>query len=712
MDDPLPYDSPMVSEHHVVFETCYAILKGSELILGNELIERRWQVSRGLLYASRLFDKTAACEWIASPAPQPAPTPDVPISGGPVEFTFTASTGPMTPTEAPSLVVSLGAVFTAEDSPTGTELLLTYRFQIFPESPAVTQNILVGYTQQPPLEMTSFLHLGGNGRTFESLAANDMHHTSFHSSPTGVETLAQSAEELPPLDLQEMLRLPAAHLRFLQVTLHDQTDVHNELVTEREWLLHPAEDTLDLTGNLFVLENTLTGAGLIFIKHAPLPHARPFKTPTDLLLKMRSGGLLALYGHGLGAKDGPGYAWGTLAYTGGNAGRTQALHAYQRCFRQFDPERDARFLSNTWGDRSRDSRINEGFMRQEIEAGARLGVDVIQIDDGWESGRTANSATPGGVWIGFWASNPNFWQPDPQRFPNGLKPLIEAARQKGMGFGLWFAPDSSDSFANWQRDADTLLSLHRELGVNYFKIDGVKATTKAGERNLARFFARVLQGSAGKVSFDLDVTAETRPGYFGAMTVGPLFVENRYTDWRRYWPHFTLRNLWKLAHYVDPARLRIEFLNNTRNQRLYQDDPLAPAAYSPAYLFATTMFANPLGWFEISSLPEAYFAEIAPLAKVWKQHRAALFAGNILPVGAAPDGTAWTGFAALHPWGGYLLLFRELNDQAEWEYTLPVTPTEMKVEVLGGEGKVRIEGGRLKAMLPNPRSFVFVKFEA
>jgi alpha-galactosidase len=36
-------------------------------------------------------------------------------------------------------------------------------------------------------------------------------------------------------------------------------------------------------------------------------------------------------------------------------------------------------------------------------------------------------------------------------------------------------------------------------------------------------------------------------------------------------------------------------------------DPLAPARYRPDYLFATVMFASPLGWFEVQHLPDAYF---------------------------------------------------------------------------------------------------------
>lgn len=705
MSNPLPYDSPAVFEHHVTYETCYAHFVNDQLIIGNDVMERRWQVREGLLYPTGLRHMASGYDWLAEAwaLTQPAPTLDLPLRLSSHEFTFVASTGVLQPTEAPSLQIELGADFISPGWP--EEIYhLTYVFQIFPGIAAVTTRVVLDRPEQTELERVVAGSGGGD-----------------QPEPSGIETQpAAAADELPPFDRLEYLPLLGGHLRFIQVTLIDQTDNHNELAFEREWVLHPSELRIDLPGNLFILEDIFTGCGLIILKHAPLPHARPLPNAhsdgNDLMLRPR-GRLLGLYGHGLGPGAGDGYAWGVIAYAGGRPGRTLALHAYQRCFRVFDPSRDARFLSNTWGDRSRDSRINAEFIAQEIEAGARLGVDVIQIDDGWEVGRTANSATPGGVWNGFWASNPDFWKPDPQRFPQGLHPVIEHARSLGLAFGLWFAPDSSDSFTNWQRDADTLLALHRDLGVNYFKIDGVKATTRTGERNLLRFFRRVLAGSGGKVVFDLDVTAEIRPGYFGAMAVGPLFVENRYTDWRRYWPHATLRNLWTLAQYIDPARLRFEFLNNSRNQHLYPNDPLAPSEYDPAYLFATTLFANPLGWFEMSSLPEAYVEQVAPLAAIWKQIRAGLFGGQILPVGSPPDGAAWTGFVSIAPGGssGYALLFRELHPSASARMPIPtLAEDDYPVTILSGPpgASASIESGMLNAHLPEPRSFILLSFSS
>ncbi len=524
------------------------------------------------------------------------------------------------------------------------------------------------------------------------------YHFRVYPEASGVTVQADSAA------LPDALDLAAEHIRLTQVTLLDQTDGRNELVFENEWLLQTNERALRLSGNLFIAENTLTRSGLIFLKLGPLPYSRPIKDEWDLEAHVEGRSVRCLF------NGGP-YTGVVLAYSGGRAGRTEVLQRFQRQLRLFDPARDARFLSNTWGDRSLDSRINAGFMQREIAAGARLGVDVIQIDDGWQKGRTIASTRGSGVWNGFWAADPNFWLPDAKNFPAGLSPLVQQANALGLRFGLWYAPDSSNDFANWQRDAARILELHRTEGINYFKIDSVKAITPTAERNLRRFFDTVLETSHGKVTFDLDVTAEVRPGYFGAPDVGPLFVENRYTDSRRYWPHQTLRNLWKLAAYVDPLRLRMEFLNNARQQERYSGDPLAPATYSPAALFASVMFSNPLGWFETSNLPDAYVTEVSKLVSTWKQHRAAIFNGTILPIGEAPDGTNWSGFLSFPAdrRSGYVLIFRGLTQSSTWSEPLPLDPAATRVELLGGSGHARLEHGVLKVDIPGPRGFLFAR---
>ena len=158
----------------------------------------------------------------------------------------------------------------------------------------------------------------------------------------------------------------------------------------------------------------------------------------------------------------------------------------------------------------------------------------------------------------------------------------------------------------------------------------------------------LLDGSQGRITVDLDVTAQVRPGYYGFPEVGPVFVENRYIrlrDGRLWYPHQTLRAFWSLAHVVDPARLRMEVLNPDRLPEAYPaDDPLAPSRWPKDALFATVMFASPLGWFEIQNLAPATAAAWKPLVATWKKHRDAVHAGYVHPVGSAPDGVAWTGF--------------------------------------------------------------------
>lgn len=661
------------------FRTCYARWSPDELVIGNAHIERSWRIRDGLLTATSFRDLDAGCQWIAKPANSPAPCPNGILPDDHRSVTITAKSGRFSAVEEESLVVEMVA---------DGKQRLSYRFQIFDAA----RGVGIRFDGEGTAQATA----AGNGK-----AAGDGKAV----EATGIEAAPQTAAAKESGDALEDLFLAPQHVQFTQVTLYDQTDIRNELVFENNWLLQPNEAPLKLKGNVFYLENKLDGTGLVFLKLAPLPYARPVKSEADAMV--RPGARRVRFA-------GQGYPFVLLAYKGGRFGRIEALQTYQRQLRVYDPQRDGKFFSNTWGDRNRDARINEEFMLKEIAAGARIGVDVVQVDDGWQKGLSANSAKGKGVWNGYWAADPDFWRPDAKRFPGGLAPVVKAASKQGLKFGIWYAPDSSGDFANWQRDADRLLELHKTEGIDYFKLDSIKMHSTAGEANLRRMFDRVLRESQGRVVLELDVTAEIRPSYFGLPEQGPIFVENRYTDFHNYWPHQTLRNLWQLSHYVDPLRMRMELLNNTRNAALYKDDPLAPARYRPDALFAMTMVANPLGFFETSNLPEAFVAETAKLVAVWKRQRAAMFSGRTYPIGDAPDGASWTGFATVGVGGksGYLLLFRELNQQAEWSADLPLFGGKVsKVTRLAGNGSAQFTGQRLTANIPQELDYLWVRVE-
>jgi alpha-galactosidase len=158
----------------------------------------------------------------------------------------------------------------------------------------------------------------------------------------------------------------------------------------------------------------------------------------------------------------------------------------------------------------------------------------------------------------------------------------------------------------------------------------------------------------------------------------------------------------------------MEFLNSDRNVNRYPDDPLAPDKYSSSCLFATVMFSSPLAFFENSGLSPRYVADAAPLIAKWKTQREQIFRNITVPIGEAPDGITWTGFAsvAAEHRGGYLLLFRELNQDESW--TAPASlfaSGKYRISVLGGEGNVVQTVDGFRATIPKTLGFVWVKLE-
>ena len=649
--------------------------RDGELIAGNGLIQRRWNFVDGLPVPMSLI--AYGREWL-KPDGKPGMVPPGSLLQPPLNIHWDTETDPGDPVEAPS---RRGTLTVVDQGGSGYR----WHLQVFADCPAITCRIerMDKGESEPP----------------------EMENSPTAVGATGVESDEVERGETLDRDLMERLPLAAMHAQLAVVELVDSTDHFDNLVFKRVWRLGPKEKINAVTC-LAAIEDTLSGAGLILLKHAPLPKVRPVQSLVDMVGEDR---LVKLLGHGAGP-EGQGYAWSVIAWEGGRWERSAALHRLQQRFRPFKPGRDGLLLSNTWGDRNRDSRIAEAFVLTEIAAGAGLGVEVCQVDDGWQKGVSANSANAEkGVWTGFWEADPNFWTPNPQRFPNGLAPVVTAAMASGLAMGLWFAPDSSNHFANWEKDAAVVVGLYRQHGIRFIKIDGVKTTSKEGELNLQRFFKRVRVETDGEVTIDLDVTAEVRPGYFGAIQAGPIFLENRYTDWGQWWPHATLRNLWQLSWHVPPQRLRIEFLNPQRNLHMYEDSPLAPSRYPADYPFATTLLANPLAWFEVSNLPKEISEPISALAAVWRLHRDELHAGTTLPVGDCPSGAAWTGFCSRGPETVHVFIFRELTLSSERELELPIPPGNWDVERIAGSGDAVWRGGHLHVNLPEALHWIWVR---
>lgn len=654
--------------------------KDNEVFADNGIISRRWKLVDGLPVPTSLI--AYGREWLV-PDGKPGIVPPDGAPKTPFTVSWTEETTPADPVEAPSRRGVLAVV----GSDSGGYL---WHLQVFPETPSITCR----------MEFRGGNSGGETGIKRESVTA----------VANGLEKqdLRQSTE--PERDLMERLPLAFMHTQVSAVDLFDQTDVHDNLVFERTWFMGPKQ-VITASTCLAIIQDPLAKAGFALLKHAPLPDIRPVKTRRDIEARNR---LVYLFGNGAG-REGRGYTWSIVVWQGDRWDRTAALHRLQERFRPYKPGRDGRLLSNTWGDRNRDGRLNEPFILSEIAAGSAMGVDVCQIDLGWQKGITELSTNveqgQKGVWNGFWAADPGFWKVNPERFPNGLDRVVAEAKAKGMGIGLWFAPDSSNDFGNWEKDAAVLIDLYHEHGIRYIKVDGVKMTTRAGENNLERLFSRVRLETGGELTIDLDITAETRPGYFGEMRQGPLFLENRYTDWGGWWPHATLRNLWQLSWYIPPQRFRIEFLNPQRNRdhNVYAGSPLAPSKYPADYPFATTMVANPLAWMEVSNLPKDVAKPVATLASIWRKYRDEMHAGITLPIGDCPSGAAWTGFCSRGQGTAHVLVFRELARTGTRNVELPLPPGQWRVDPIAGSGEAVWRDNHLQVTIPDQLHWLWVR---
>jgi hypothetical protein len=217
-----------------------------------------------------------------------------------------------------------------------------------------------------------------------------------------------------------------------------------------------------------------------------------------------------------------------------------------------------------------------------------------------------------------------------------------------------------------------------------------------------------------KVILNLDATAGRRGGYYYFNEYGNFFLENRYTDWGNYYPYWTLRNLWMLSRYMQPQGLQIEFLNKWRNQEKYRKDRFAPINYSFDYLFAITMVAQPLAWMEMANLPQEAMAS-AKTIKKYREIQSDLHKGVIFPIGNEPDGTGWCGFQSSQENRGYMLVFREdnENDSSTLSTRLLAGKSVVFTPVLGDGKAFEAKSGRngeISFHLPSPNSYALFKY--
>lgn len=688
------------AQQRETFRDCTVQWTDSSLTLENSRIRRIFSRKDGHLLTRSLTDKSRPQTWrIDNPTPDDA-YPSLTSQPGSSEIKTT-------PQPADNLSP---AYLRVEVTANYAGMQIKKVFRLYPETPAIAMDIYFKASGTAK-SGTGRSRSGVPDASVQPVKAEDM------STPND-GTKEGSQTKAPTLPTTDHLRLPGRHWRFTAVKFTDATDGNNTLVQSAEVLGY--RNLATLSGNLLFADDQVRGGGFFLLKESPAPPAQVAYPGFDFQAGLEE---VKVVGAGFEEKDlhpdewTRGYGVVLGVYGAGELARLQALRHYQKQIRRHLPERDEMIVMNTWGDRNRDASVGEAFLMKELHAGARLGVTYLQIDDGWQQGISKNSAsTSGRLWDEWDAAS---WQPNAQRFPNGLAPVVAEAKKLGIRLGLWFHPSNANSYARWETDADVVIGLYRQFGIATFKVDGIQMPDKLAEINLRKFFDKVVAATDGNVVFNVDATAGKRMGYHFMNQYGNIFLENRYTDFTNYYPYWTLRNLWMLSRYVPAENLQIEFLNKWRNAAKYPaDDPYAPDKVPFDYTFAIAMMGQPLAWFEASGLPPEAFA-IAPLIASYRKIQADLHTGDILPIGGEPSGHGWTGFQSIKNSNGkqegYLLVFRELNQQSEARLDTWLPPRQnVELTSVLGQGKSfkgKTDGeGKLAFRLPETHSFALYRY--
>jgi len=653
---------------------CFSVLDNNVLTIGNSLISRTYKWNNGNIITSSLTDKMSGKVWKMN-----SNMPDLTLPGQSEDAKNSS---------CQSRVVAETAI-----APEHLEVEVTYTldnldvkrvFRIYSGSAVIACD----------------LYFKGESKSVWLKPATSL------ADMINLEKLTPSGG-VSNAPVIEKIELTGRHWAIDAVEFLDITDRYNTLVFNVEALSFRRNY---YRGNMLFAHDNVTDNGIFILKEAPTSNVQLAYPGGDFMTEY---GTFRVLGTGMNPNDLSATEWRraygfvTGVYAGSEQNRYMAMRNYQNKIRTHKPGRDEMILMNTWGDRSGDSRLNEKFAFDELEAGAKIGITHFQIDAGWQTGRPSNQAT---------MDNSHYWEPSSTRFPNGLEPVVKRGKELGIEICLWFSPNKDNNNEIWEQDADVLIGLYKKQGIRTFKIDLVNLPNKLAEINFRKFLDKVNLETKNNVVFNLDVTAGRRGGYNYFNEYGNQFLENRYTDWQNYYPYTTLRNLWMLSKYIPAQNLQIEFLNKWRNVDKFKGDPFGPANYSFDYLFAISMAAQPLAWFEGTGLTDDAIAEIAPTIKKYREIQTDFHSGNIFPIGNEPSGRSWTGFQSIKDGKGYFLIFREDNgsSNAEIKTWLPADKIIKCTPIIGnGEAfsvKVGVDG-IVKFVLPLPNSYTLYKYQ-
>lgn len=322
--------------------------------------------------------------------------------------------------------------------------------------------------------------------------------------------------------------------------------------------------------------------------------------------------------------------WGSIIFVYDNDNRESTIKKADR-IRYPNKKSDLYIMSNTWGSGRGKKAANETNVINEIEIASEIGIDIVQIDDGWQN------------------SN---WEIDSDKFKNGWEKVKEKATANNITLGLWF---------KWDVETKKYIKNIEQGNFKKLKIDfGGYETYEA--INHIRTKAETLVNQFDGLSINWDVTENyTRNGYYFLKEYGVLYVENRTIlegSWNSYIPYLVLRDTWQMSKYININKVQIPIQNISMVDKKNSNAHL----YSQEYCIAISFMGLPIFFHELHFYNEEELERIKKLIKIYKEHREKIYNGFVFPIGDKPNEKSITGFqCVVNKKSGYFTIFREVN---------------------------------------------------
>ena len=389
------------------------------------------------------------------------------------------------------------------------------------------------------------------------------------------------------------------------------------------------------------------------------------------------------------------WATWTIIWTEGNDGMQLALKQFDRARYPAFLKRDMFILSNTWGPADPDGArfTEEEYLMKEIPALANLGIEVMQIDDGWQKGGRYNEAhgfTP--------------------KYKHGWKDIKAEADKYNLRFGLWITAKYSTT--------EELKQNIDELGFISWKVDFDQLTNRGDYEARIAKYREVMKYAWMKTQFTLcPEYDDPRYGWYYCKEYGSIYFQNIQESLPAHLtmvPYQVLRQHWLMTKYFNSNKLQVLLQNPKRTNPERSDAP----QHSHSYCFAMGMPFVPCFFQSAQYLDPQGQEEMKNFIALYKKHREAIFNCYTFPIGDKPDNQSWSGFQLINEddkTKNYLLLFRELhNTQSQKSIPLKMLAgkTIKLTNIETGKSwtqKVPADGN-VNFTMKDPGSYLFIQY--